>query len=254
MKRSGSGGFTLVELLVVVAIIGILATFLMPVVQMAIERSKSAGCQANLRRIGQGLTQFVADNDGMMPNSVYGSVSSATDTGANRKWMDAIADYVGGEKTFLCPADVGAKYRSASKLGVGETSTDYGSYGMNGAYRKAGDSQTPPRSSAAYTVRLSWVAEPSRTVWVADTDNRAEANGSFGFTWLDAAVNPVITAGPPRKLDKIVERHGKFANVLFCDGHVEALRLETLAATKAVIDPIDGATKNVMTLLTIEAD
>lgn len=254
MKRSRLVGFTLVELLVIVAIIGILATFLMPVVQIAIDRSKSAGCQANLRRIGQGLTQFVADNDGILPNSVYGSVSAATDTGANRKWMDVIADYVGEEKTFLCPSDAGAKYRPASKLGVGETSTDYGSYGMNGTYGKAGDSQTPPRSSAAYTVRWSRVAAPSRTVWVVDTDNRAEANGSFGFTWLDAAANPVMTSSPPRKLDKILERHGKFANVLFCDGHVEVLRLEALAATTAVNDPIDGATKNVMTLLTIEAD
>jgi hypothetical protein len=42
--------------------------------------------------------------------------------------------------------------------------------------------------------------------------------------------------------------------VLFCDGHVKAMKLDALAKTKPVFDPTDSAAKDVMTLFTIEDD
>ncbi len=238
----------------VIAILAIAAALLVPTLQKARERGEMAGCQANLQRIGRGLSQLTADNNGIMPNSAYGSTTAPSNNSDSYKWMDAIASYVGSPRTFLCPSDRGAKYRAALQMANGETSTDYGSYGMNGAYRDAGDGQTPPRSTTAAPVRLSQVAAPSQTVWVTDTNNREEANGSFGFTWANAATQPGISSASPRQLEKIIERHGQFANVLFCDGHVEAMRLETLAATKTITDPVTGESKNIMTLFTIEAD
>ncbi len=247
-------GFGLLELLVAVAIVGVLAAVLIPALQRARERAETAGCQANLQRIGHGLSQLTTDSASILPNSAYGSTTAPSNNSDSYKWMDAIETYVGSERTFLCPSDRGAKYRAALKLPNGETSTDYGSYGMNGAYRDAGDGQTPPRSTAAAPVRASLLAAPSRTVWVADTNNREEANGSFGFTWANAAANPSITTSSPRQLEKIIERHQRSANAVFCDGHVEALPLEAFAATKQIIDPVTGESKSVMTLFTIEAD
>jgi prepilin-type N-terminal cleavage/methylation domain-containing protein/prepilin-type processing-associated H-X9-DG protein len=54
--------FTLVELLVVVAVIGILATFLLPALMRARETARKAQCTSNLRQFGIGLTSF-ADRD-----------------------------------------------------------------------------------------------------------------------------------------------------------------------------------------------
>lgn len=238
----------------VIAVLGITAALLLPALQWARERAEAAGCQANLQRIGHGLSQLTADNNGILPNSAYGATTVPSNNTDSYKWMDAIASYVGSTRTFLCPADKGAKYRAALQMASGETSTDYGSYGMNGAYRDAGDGQSPPRSTATAPVRLSQLAAPSRTVWVTDTNNREEANGSFGFTWANAATQPGISNRSPRQLEKIIERHGHFTNALFCDGHVEAMRLETLAATKTITDPVTGESKNVMPLFTIEAD
>ena len=137
---------------------------------------------------------------------------------------------------------------------MGKAASLNGSYGQNGAYRNAGDAQTPPRS-AAYLVTLASLSSPSQIVWATDTNNREEANGSYGFSWADAtSVPPITIIEGRRQLDKIVERHLETTNVLYCDGHVKAQKLASLMQTRSVNDAVDGATKNVLWLFTIEDD
>ncbi|MEO7932872.1 MAG: prepilin-type N-terminal cleavage/methylation domain-containing protein [Chthoniobacterales bacterium] len=253
MKASNIDAFTLIELLVVIGIIAVLAGIILPVMSSSQATAQAAKCQANLRQIGIGLTLYANDNNNILSNSAYGSTTLATNNSTTYKWMDAIYPYASSEKIFLCPSDTGAKYRASQNLKSGETSTDYGSYGLNGAYSAAGDGQTPPRSSALYQVNRLQLEDPVNTVWVTDTNNRG-GNGSFGFTWTNAGANPSLTSTSPRQLDKIIERHHNGTNVLFCDGHAELRKLETLTPTHSVTDPVDGATKNVMYLFSVESD
>jgi len=78
MIMKGRRGFTLIELLVVIAIIAILAAILFPVFARARRTARAAGCQANLKQIGNSIKMYLSDWDETYPTN---RVKSGTVTG-----------------------------------------------------------------------------------------------------------------------------------------------------------------------------
>jgi len=94
-------GFTLIELMVVIAIIGILVAILFPVFSTAREKARQTKCQAHLMQLVTALQEFRADKGYYPPAPYY-------DEGAGRYkggFSALYPDYVTDRDLFICPDD-----------------------------------------------------------------------------------------------------------------------------------------------------
>jgi len=85
IRRAPGHGFSLVELLVVIGIIGVLVAIFLPALSQAQKNARKIECQANLRSIGQILMAYVNENKGwLFPVGPEGLDGQPTTLGTNR--------------------------------------------------------------------------------------------------------------------------------------------------------------------------
>jgi Tfp pilus assembly protein PilV len=95
VRHGARGGFSLLELLVVMAIIMIVMGLLLASVRRARAGAQSVHCLSNLRQISTGLRMFASDNANRFPDPKAEALS----------WETMICKYVPNNKVFLCLAD-----------------------------------------------------------------------------------------------------------------------------------------------------
>ena len=98
IKKSGPHvgwrtGFTLVELLVVIAIIGLLVGLLLPAVQSARESARRMQCQNNLRQLGLAILNF-HDVHGVFPASGWTTAGPGNPQGKYVGWRALTLPYI----------------------------------------------------------------------------------------------------------------------------------------------------------------
>jgi len=126
-RRPARLAFTLVELLVVLAIIALLAGLLQPAYSRAIMSARSAQCVANLRTIGLAVSQAAADNNNQYPE-IAQAASNPYPAGSNAKDLyDTLSPYGIATNNLQCPVDMSS--------GTASAFAQYGSsYEWNPAY------------------------------------------------------------------------------------------------------------------------
>jgi prepilin-type N-terminal cleavage/methylation domain-containing protein len=107
-RQTFQSGFTLLELLSVIALIAILAGLLLPVSANMIQRARDTQCANNLRQIGIGANAAAADNNNTYPIIEYDPQSGSAANILNAQALplpQALAPYGVTGKVLICPAD-----------------------------------------------------------------------------------------------------------------------------------------------------
>lgn len=95
-------GFTIMELLIVVAIVAALVGISVPVSRSLVAKGQQAACLGNLRQIGASIQFYLDDNGGVLPELAIGREDKLSDIPVMET---VLIDYIESEDVFHCPAD-----------------------------------------------------------------------------------------------------------------------------------------------------
>jgi prepilin-type N-terminal cleavage/methylation domain-containing protein/prepilin-type processing-associated H-X9-DG protein len=208
-------GFTLTEVLVVIAIIAVLAVVALTVTRRVMDSARSANCVSNLRDLGAAALSYASDNNGSLPPLCELDYGKAwTVQAANRWWPSFLAGTTDPPaklvfKMWRCPETRDEEFQKMSQDLV------YSSYAT---LKPVITFITPGTPTGG--MRLSMIRNPEK-VWMFGDGGRPL--GSGGRYQTVAAIERYGKSWATANRPAFRHNGGKSAHYVACDGHVETL-------------------------------
>jgi len=211
-----NGAFTVIELLVVVAIVAILAAILFPVFGQAREKARQSVCMSNTRQFAMSTAMYVQDWSAHM----FFSFNRFGNPGY--RWMQMILPYMTSRAAYHCP----------SALTRPPLETERQVYGYNWQYLGNSRLLTYGRG----LVPDAAIIVPAETIAFADSAGSKSMIGTPTEGRAGYAIDPPLPKPDPDWMGyhdpddpaMVSNRHMGGANCAFCDGHAKWFNLATI--------------------------
>jgi len=209
-------GFTLVELLVVIMIMGILVTLLFPAAKSVFNRAQTSRCLGMQRTLASACIAFAADNSGQLPVAYSQTMNEQGQSGFDSAWYYDVEPFMGSKasvflKKLRCPV--------VSSTNVNMTI---------GVHQGRGSSAQPGPCVSGNNVQRKLLASQSmRAVLVGDTDNNVGVflnPVAWPFT-TDQDGDGTNDSHGATRYNGLGFRHGSNAPVVCIDGSAKIIKV-----------------------------
>lgn len=205
----GTLAFSLVEMLVVIAIIALLVTLLSPSITRMVVKGRKAECVANLRNLVAASQQFFADNNGVLFSRDYPTDLRPYLEGKDSWWNPSLFKKSG----LTCP--------SVYALGGGKFNS--GIYGLNYVFINEIGGMIPGTPPPSWPLRTVNISKPAKAYLFSEA-GRCLSDGSMNVDPLGFLTPGSLAVEPKPGVASLVWPHdGGRKNFGFLDGHVESL-------------------------------
>jgi len=227
-RRSAESGFTLVELLAVIAVIGMVVAILIPAAGKSMRHAASTVCTHHLREVNQALHTYRLDHEGWLPD-VDESFHDAPDPHGAAWFGRLFPRYLTDMSVLICPSDpVVPADGPRGSLESHPDPANASSYGLNDVIRAA----------SLGNLDRSMPRRPLETLLIADMGPDWEVTSAVGtkgkgrsggrLAWDDGY--DYASAG--LRDSWLTDRHFGHINVLTIGGDVKAVRTRELMEEK----------------------
>ena len=115
MKLKKSQGFTLIELMIVVAIIGILAAVAIPKFADLVTKSKEAALKGNIGSIRSAISIYYGDTEGVYPGNLFEALTTGNKYMPSIQGAPSLGKYPVPKNSYGAPGHTAAPYDNANK-------------------------------------------------------------------------------------------------------------------------------------------
>lgn len=228
-------GFTLIEVLVVVAIIALLVAILLPSLQAARMASKRSISASNMKQIGVAITMYSQEFGGAFPLTTHAPPEAAMQA-EEYAWVYTLRKYIGDvDEVRICPADPDGPEK-LENVGTSYAMSDWFSEGAN--LDPFGNPL--PGSGGDVYPRVDRIKHPSMTMMVFVLADGVGMTGEYdhiharqwfaGSTSSWSKITSDISVDRFRSGSAHAQHVEGTSNYLYVDTHVDNLHAKTVKA------------------------